>query len=174
MVTVALLLSTLVAALGQASDEERFAATIASYLRAHRAAVQELQSSGGRATVTHESAATLAHRIAAQRVNAKPGDIFGPVAVRIRQTITAQLKGPNGVAILKVVYEPDVAARTTLNVNERYSDTLPRATMPGQLLLLLPSLPPELEYRFLGRSRWWIDSDAQLVADVLPDVLPIR
>ena len=46
MLAVALLLSTLFAAPGQESDEERFAATIASYLNTHRAAAQELQSSG--------------------------------------------------------------------------------------------------------------------------------
>ena len=40
------------------------------------------------------------------------------------------------------------------------------------VLLALPELPPELEYRFLGRHLVIIDGLANLVVDVLYDALP--
>jgi hypothetical protein len=40
------------------------------------------------------------------------------------------------------------------------------------MLAGLPELPPELEYRFLGRHLILVDVLANLVVDVLPDALP--
>ena len=44
--------------------------------------------------------------------------------------------------------------------------------MPPALLLRLPPLAPELQYRFIGRTLILLDVDANLVVDVLPDALP--
>jgi hypothetical protein len=42
--------------------------------------------------------------------------------------------------------------------------------MPPSLLLNLPELPKELEYRFVGRELVLRDSAANLIVDVLPDI----
>ena len=46
--------------------------------------------------------------------------------------------------------------------------------MPPLLLTQLPPLPPELQYRFLGRALILLDADANLIVDVVPDALPER
>jgi len=45
--------------------------------------------------------------------------------------------------------------------------------MPGSILAKFPALPSELKYGFLGRSLALVDTQAGLVVDVLPDVLPL-
>ena len=59
-------------------------------------------------------------------------------------------------------------------INRRYPPGLPRATMPSPMLAKLPPIPAELEYRFLGRSFLLVDARANLVIDVLEDVLPTQ
>jgi hypothetical protein len=56
-------------------------------------------------------------------------------------------------------------------VNSTYPPSQPLATFPPKLLLQLPELPEELEYRFQGRDLILRDSKANLVADVLPGAL---
>ena len=48
------------------------------------------------------------------------------------------------------------------------------AQFPGLLALLrkLPDLPPELEYRIVGRSLLLRDVKANLIVDILRDVVP--
>ena len=41
--------------------------------------------------------------------------------------------------------------------------------VPPQLLLALPPLPAELEYRIIGRSLVLLDHHANLIVDILPD-----
>ena len=40
------------------------------------------------------------------------------------------------------------------------------------MIAALPELPPEIEYRFLGRHLMLVDVLANLIVDVLPDALP--
>ena len=58
------------------------------------------------------------------------------------------------------------------HINEPYPTTLPLATVPPTLLMKLPTLPPELEYRFLGRHLILRDIKANLIVDYIPDVVP--
>ena len=46
------------------------------------------------------------------------------------------------------------------------------AAMPVSLLPVLPVLPDELQYRFVGRDLVLIDVDADLVVDILRNALP--
>jgi hypothetical protein len=41
------------------------------------------------------------------------------------------------------------------------------------LLAVLPALPEELEYRFIGRDLVLVDVHADLIVDVLKDALPV-
>ena len=57
-------------------------------------------------------------------------------------------------------------------INTDYPTRLPLATVPPSLLLKLPTLPEELEYRFLGRHLILRDIKANLIVDFIPDVVP--
>ena len=61
-----------------------------------------------------------------------------------------------------------------VDINTVYPTTLPLADVPGGALLRkLPDLPPELEYRIIGRSLILRDVKANLIVDILRDVVPI-
>ncbi|HKY21446.1 MAG TPA: hypothetical protein VJM31_09525, partial [Vicinamibacterales bacterium] len=45
------------------------------------------------------------------------------------------------------------------------------ATMPPKILLMLPDLPPDMEYRFVGRHLILLDVRANMIIDEIPSVL---
>jgi hypothetical protein len=55
--------------------------------------------------------------------------------------------------------EPDI------DVNEGYSKDFPLATMPPKILMVLPELPPDMQYRFIGRNLVLYDVRANIVID---------
>jgi hypothetical protein len=57
-------------------------------------------------------------------------------------------------------------------INTDYPTALPLATVPPGLLLKLPTLPMDLEYRFLGRHLILRDIKANLIVDFIPDAVP--
>ena len=156
----------------QATSDEAFMKTVTLYVALHRSAASGLPTATATDPATAQSLeAALAQRIQALRPNAGSGDILGPAAERIRTIIRAEVTGPQGHAMLSSIEDTNVHG-VRLRANHRYPPGLPRVTMPAQLLAKLPTLPPELEYRFLGRSLVLIDTRAGLVVDALPDVLP--
>jgi hypothetical protein len=46
--------------------------------------------------------------------------------------------------------------------------------MPPQLLLLLPDLPPDLQYRFVGRHLILYDGRANIIVDEIPYAIRCR
>ena len=82
------------------------------------------------------------------------------------------LSGQAGAPLLDTIKEESTEGRATARVNARYPDTVPLSSVPAQLLSALPTLPEELEYRFVGRDLILLDTKARLVADVMPLVLP--
>ena len=61
-----------------------------------------------------------------------------------------------------------------LAINQPYPTTLALLTLPANLLANLPMLPEELEYRLIDRHLLLRDRDANLVVDMLSNVLPKR
>ena len=59
-----------------------------------------------------------------------------------------------------------------LRVNAEYPETEELVMMSPTLLLTLPKLPPELRYRFVGRSLLLLDRDSSLIVDFMPNALP--
>ncbi len=57
-------------------------------------------------------------------------------------------------------------------VNEVYPHHVPLQTMPPTLLLSLPKLPKELDYRLIGHSLVLRDAEANLIVDILPNAIP--
>jgi hypothetical protein len=108
----------------------------------------------------------------AQRVNAKPGDIFTPdIARHIRKVIRENYRGERLRELRETVAEAQTEG-VPLRVNYPYPETKELGEMPPPLLLVLPELPPEVRYRFVGHHLLLVDRETRLIIDYLPDVLP--
>jgi hypothetical protein len=61
-----------------------------------------------------------------------------------------------------------------VDVNDTYSKERPVATMPPKILQLLPDLPRDVEYRFVGRHLILYDVRANMIVDEIPYALRCR
>jgi hypothetical protein len=59
-----------------------------------------------------------------------------------------------------------------LKVNEAYPPNIPLQSTPATILLNLPRLPQELEYRIAGHALVLRDAVANIVVDLMPDAIP--
>ena len=109
----------------------------------------------------------LGAEIAKQRAGAAPGAIFVPgMQTYIRNVVQRVITGPDGAVIkASLMDENPMAARVA--INERYPDTVPMSTMPPDVLAALPSLPADLEYRFVGNRLILLDIRSHFVIDVV-------
>ncbi len=114
----------------------------------------------------------LAQRIRAARPRATQGHIFsGSVAGEFRRLIALSMRGAEGARVRTSLQR---GARVTIPVvvNTSYPSTAPRETTPPSLLLNLPKLPPELEYRVVGDNLVLLDATANLIVDFIPGAIP--
>jgi len=113
----------------------------------------------------------LGEAIRQARVGAKPGDLFGPeLSKHVRNLVTKDWA--NRSVADRAGLREEIPAATRADVNTLYPSGLPLATFPASLLTTLPPLPEQLEYRFIGRHLIVRDVNANLIVDVLPNVLP--
>jgi hypothetical protein len=107
------------------------------------------------------------------RRGAKQGDIFErEVRPVIRKLLAGLFLGPDGKRLRSTINEENPGEVVKLTVNARYPDTIPISTVPPKVLSLLPPLPPELEYRFIGTTLILLDSHAHIIVDYLPAAVP--
>jgi hypothetical protein len=115
----------------------------------------------------------LATKVKVVRPNAKQGDIFTPtIAIYFRNQISATLKGPDGPKVRASLNNAEPVHGLALHVNEAYPQNIPIQSTPPSLLLNLPTLPQELEYRIVGRALVLHDIGPDVVVDFIPDALP--
>ena len=113
----------------------------------------------------------LVQGIQEERRSAQEGDIFtSDIAPQFREIIRADIKSRDVEDALAAVAE--VSPRLALYVNEPWPHDLPRATVPPRLLAGLYALPEGVEYRFLARHLVLLDSDADLIIDLVRNVIP--
>jgi hypothetical protein len=116
--------------------------------------------------------ADLADAIRAERTDAAPGDIFGPeIADLVRLRLSkARVVLPlsEDVPAAFAIGESGCVALPAINAAFDWH----ASAGIGEFERLLPSLPPELEFRFVGRSLVLVDVPAGLVVDVLERALP--
>lgn len=134
----------------------------------------------------HQRALTQA--IAAYRKGEKRGNMFKrPVEAAVRRTLQREFSGPDGPALMKAIKQgnprlegnpnpkdptKDVIQQVTVAVNAVYPDAAPFSSVPPTLLLKLPPLPEEVRYRFVGRALILRDTEANVILDFIPDVVP--
>jgi hypothetical protein len=114
---------------------------------------------------------SLAGRIQALRATAQPGDIFTPAIQKtIRQLLSPELKGDEGKET-KDILKDDAPKSIALKVNTKYPEKATLPTVPSNLLLSLPHLPEELEYRIIGKHLILRDTGADLIVDFMTDAI---
>jgi len=102
------------------------------------------------------------------RTDAKRGDIFGDAMEHhIRVLLRPVFQGRGGKQIRNEIHDNEYKGDVPLRVNARYPDEVPLSTVPPQVLLSLPKLPEELEYRFIGTSLILLDVHAHTIADFM-------
>jgi hypothetical protein len=125
---------------------------------------------------THEAAMAAALRTA--RSGAQHGDIFIPaIQPSFVQLVRSETKGAAGAKARDMIKEgnPKVEgdpAKISLKVNGIYPGDAPLSTVPPDILRKLPPLPPELEYRFVGRHLILRDVAATIIVDYILDAAP--
>jgi hypothetical protein len=113
----------------------------------------------------------LADRVRGARPQAQQGDLFTPeVADLFRHLVLQSLHGPRGAQIRKSYERAEPVRGVHLAVNQAYPDGLALQSMPPSLLLNLPKLPKELEYRFVDHELVLRDVAANLIVDFIPDL----
>jgi len=150
-----------------------FQQKVADYVKLHNQAeskVPSLTETDDPAKIAAREAA-LGEAIRQMRATAKPGDIF---IAEFRPHLLALLRSgfagrPRGDRQALVEDQPKSMALSTYMT---YPPSIPLATFPGKLLRSLPDLPPELEYRIVGRHLILRDVKANIVVDFVRDAVP--
>jgi hypothetical protein len=158
----------------QAAAVVEFQNRIKEYLKIHNDAetrVPNLKSTDDPKEVNAREVA-LGKEIATLRAGAKPGAIFAaeyqPYFIKIVRDDFRTRSAADRKALVV-----ELPKNVKLDINMVYPPTLPLETFPGVLLRKLPDLPPELEYRIVGRNLILRDVKANLIVDILRDVVPI-
>lgn len=112
--------------------------------------------------------------IANARPEARAGSILTPavsnlLAARLAGAIARQNLTPADVWVAMQLWDPSGLPAPT--VNGRFPPIRHVRVWPA-LLAVLPALPPELQYRFVGRDLVLLDVHADLVVDIVTDALP--
>ena len=174
---IAILAVTILPGLARAAEDPQsvivqdFEKRVSAYVQLHKTAessLPKLKSTPEEEKISHHQH-ELARAIRAARSNAKTGDIFTPqVAGEFRRLIVIAMKADGrGIATSLQHSEP---VHLHLRVNESYPANVPLQSTPPSLLLNLPKLPPEVEYRIEGRGLVLLDVRANLVVDLIEDV----
>jgi hypothetical protein len=115
----------------------------------------------------------MAEKIQAARADAKQGDIFTPeIEAYFRKRIASALKGRNGTKIRSSLRHAEPVHGIEPHVNQPYPDGVPLQSVPPTLLLNLPRLPKDLEYRIVGHDLALHDIGPNLIVDFIPGAIP--
>ena len=149
-------------------------ARVHAYLELHKKLEATLQPLPKEATPeqinVHQHA--LHKLIRSARRDAQPGDIFTKDSrAVIRRLMAGVFGGPDGPQIKAAIMDEN-PGRLRLRIHDRYPDSVPLSTVPPQVLQGLPPLPPELEYRFIGRTLILFDVHAHMIVDMVEDAIP--
>ena len=152
-----------------------FTDRVAAYVKVHKKAQEEVHrpkpTNSAEEIKAYELA--LAEQIRLARQGAAQGAIFSPeIEQEFRRLIAMTMKGAKAVGVRESMKRAAPVGPLALRVNAAYPTQLPLQSTPPTLLLNLPALPPEVEYRVAGHDLLLRDVDANLVADFMTNVIP--
>lgn len=111
----------------------------------------------------------LAERVDDAR-GSRRGQLFTPpMEGQVKRMLDVQADPVSVAAIMD-----DGPGEFDIDINETYKKKYSLATMPPKLLLLLPDLPKDLEYRFVGRHLVLRDARANIIIDEIPFAIRCR
>lgn len=103
----------------------------------------------------------LARRIREAREGAKQGEIFTPaISAEFRRVLVLEMTPSTRAAITE-----DNPGSFSHRINGTYPKENPVSTVPANILALLPRLPDDIQYRFLGRHLVLHDTRANVILD---------
>jgi hypothetical protein len=111
----------------------------------------------------------LAERIRHAR-GRRRGQLFAPAMEgQVKRMLQVQADSATVDAIMD-----DGPGEFDVHVNDTYSKRRALGTMPPKLLLILPDLVPDLQYRFVGRHLIIFDPRANIIVDEIPYAINCR
>jgi hypothetical protein len=123
-------------------------------------------------TAKHEQ--QLAQAIRDLRPKARPGDIFTPAAQKMIAAIVKAKLDANARKVILGDGNPrtgEMPTPVSIAVNATYPSSASVSTMPPSLLMALPTLPPEVEFRFVGHTLILRDVKANMIVDFIPNAI---
>jgi hypothetical protein len=106
----------------------------------------------------------LAKKIRVARAGAKQGEIFTPtISVEFRKVLLLEMNANIWTTIMD-----DNPGDFSYDINDTYPKRRPLSTMPFNILVRLPRLPEDIEYRFVGRHLILHDTRANVILDRIP------
>ena len=160
----------------QAAIVQDFENRVADYMKLRRrmeAAMPALKPTDSPAVIAKRQH-DLARALGAARPRARQGAIFTPaISAEFRRLIATAMRGPNAARIrASLRHDAPVHLRIAVNASYPVRAGVPLQSTPPTLLLNLPKLPPQLEYRIVGRQLVLRDSGANLIVDFMPRAIP--
>ena len=149
----------------------RFKASIHQYVQLHRRIEQQLPPFRAHTDAQDmmESSNAMAAALQTARTDAREGDIFTREVTALLRTRVSDSLAARGFLpeemVASTLEEADDNAALPV-VNGRFPWRRGAAMWPC-VLDALPRLPHELQYRFVGRDLVLVDTDADLVVDIL-------
>ena len=156
-----------------ALTQQDFKKRIDAYIAVHNDAVKDVGALKETSDPAEIKAAqnALAPRIAAAPLMPSQGDIFTPeIRNRVRELLAPDLKGEDG-RDAKEILKDDAPPTVPFKVNAKYPEGKPLPTVPAKLLLNLPPLPKQVEYRIIDQHLILRDVDADLIVDYMPNAI---
>lgn len=151
-----------------------FTDRVAAYVKVHKTAQSDVKSlkPTNSAGAIKDYELRLADAIRQKRPDAVPGAIFTrAVTQEFRRLIGITMRGPDAARIRESLRSAAPVGKIVLRVNRAYPSELPLQSSPPSLLLNLPSLPKEVEYRVVGHDLILLDVDANLIVDFILNVI---
>jgi hypothetical protein len=168
-----------------------FQKRIDSYMAVHKDAAKDVpsQKETNDATKIKAVQEALGAKIRAARATAKSGDILTPeVRNKFRRLMYPVVQGPaaQGTSGSAKAVKADVKDElkenseeqkeeggkpVVLKVNATYPPDAPLPSTPPQVLMNLPKLPEQLEYRIVGKTLIIRDVDANIIVDFVPNAI---
>jgi hypothetical protein len=109
----------------------------------------------------------LARRIREARRDARGGEIFtAEISSAFKAALALETRAATCAAVLD-----DNPGDFSYSINDTYPKRRPLSTVPPGILMLLPRLPADVYYRFLGRELILHDTRANVILDRIPNAI---
>jgi hypothetical protein len=96
--------------------------------------------------------------------------MFTPtISVEFRKALILEMDANTWAAIMD-----DNPGEFSNEINGTYPEGNPLSTVPPNILAVLPRLPDDIQYRFLGRHLILLDTRANVILDRIPFAIHLR